>query len=72
MRMDGAALRIPDLERAIVKVLTHAPLQLPDGEDRLHQPGRADGMPAGDQPARRVDRADRLVRSVPGHNRRLA
>ena len=39
------------------KCLPMAALQLPDGEDGLHQAGGADRVPAGDQTAGRVDRA---------------
>ena len=64
MRVDRAALRILDLERAIVKMTFHAPLQLPDGENRLHQASCANGVSAGDQPARRIDGAGRFLGQV--------
>ena len=41
----------------IPEVLADRTLELPEREHPLHQPGRAHGMPAGDQPAAGVDRA---------------
>src|SRR3990172_2394599 len=64
MRMDRAALGVLHLQRLIAEMFLHGALQLPEGEDALHQAGRADGMPASDQAARRIDGALGFLRQL--------
>ena len=45
-------------------MLADGPLQLPKGEDRLHQPRGADRMPTGQQPAGRIHRQASLFRQT--------
>ena len=61
VRMDRAPLRILDLKLVVAEMFFDRPLQLPDGEHTLHQSRRADRMSAGDQSARGIHRADRLI-----------
>src|SRR5574337_1380301 len=53
--VDGPTSGALDLKPVVTKVLFNASLQLPQGEDRLHQTGGPHRMAAGDQASRRVD-----------------
>ena len=64
MGVDGTALGTFQLQGVILKVNPDAPLQLPHCKDSLHQAGRPDWMSACNQPARRVDRAERSMFQV--------
>src|SRR5512147_3010641 len=54
MTVNKPALRIADLERAVLQVFPDSSLELPEGEDGLHEACGADRMTAGEEPSGRV------------------
>src|SRR6266702_1379921 len=51
MTVDQPAPRVRNLQTGVSQVLADRLLELPEGEDRLHQAGRPDRVAAGQEPA---------------------